>query len=461
MSRVCFYERLTKCAATAVCLCVAYSLGTSFAEASNTFAYVSFKDGTVAQYRVSQTGEFVPLSPASVHVDKDPIVFVDPKGRFAYVSGSRMLDDDHTRNTISQFRIEQGGTLAPLNPPAVFTNDLKYPRSVDPFPQFGVFDHSGRYLYVALTSQEGKVAQFAVQSDGTLSALSPPVVEAGHSPGRIVIHPTKPFVFVGNRYDSSISRYSIGKGGTLTPLYSDKSMDFGGSDLTFSADGRYLYSTADRYQTLEQYGVGDDGTLTEVSNASYASEEDICCGVSTIALEPGECAVYVTDSFAGNLYRFDRKNGNGKLTQNASSTYKMTLDNKAETREELRASVASKVKATGYEAESLLARDAEHRAIQAITADVSGVTRGPDGAFYVITSTGVTRLEKKGSTMAPSARASAVWASASSMVKTQSVKAEPNRRPLSIAIVARDEQASNLSNLRTEAKPSPSKPHLQ
>lgn len=288
MSGVCYYGRLIRCAAAVVFLSVACSWCVcTAADSKRVFAYVSFEDGTVAQYRVSTTGEFIPLSPASLKVDQTPAVFVDRKARFLYVSGSTRLDDEHYRNTISQFRIERDGTLTPLNPAAVSTNRERLPDSNFEHPLFGVFDRSGKYLYVALSSSDGKVAQFAVNGDGTLSPLSPATVDAGNAPGRIVIHPTKPFVFVGNRYDGNISRYRIGKDGTLTPLHSNESMDFGGSDLAFSADGKYLYSTADRYQTLEQYEVGEDGTLSEVSSASFASDEDLCCGVSSIALDSG------------------------------------------------------------------------------------------------------------------------------------------------------------------------------
>lgn len=76
-----------------------------YSEQHNTYAYVSFSDGTIGQYRLTPGGTFVTTTTDLVKVGPWPSrIAVTPPGSFAYV-----VD---TGKTITSFRVNDNGSLA-------------------------------------------------------------------------------------------------------------------------------------------------------------------------------------------------------------------------------------------------------------------------------------------------------------------------------------------------------------
>lgn len=421
--------------ALAIVLCSATS-GMAASKNKKMYAYVTYDDGTVGQYRVSKTGDFTPLSPPRVRVpgDETVSVAVNPKARFAYLPATAQDDSGLLFSTVYQFRIGKDGTLVPLSPPGISS-------------AFGIFqgsaiDRTGHFYYVAVGCvAHGGIAQYRIGQDGTLSPMKPPKVAGGNAPTLVVVHPLKPYVYLANRGGCTISAYKIGRNGALAPLdpANPEGSASGGGDMAFSPDGKYLYAANDRSQILMQYQVNEDGTLTELSRASF--EGEICCGSSRVAVDLADGSAYLTETFSRNLFHFGL-DSDGTLKSQPVETYRVTPDNKVKPASELKASVAGRVASMKLKPQSVEAQSAEHDAMEAITAAPAAITRAPDGAFYVVGNCGVSRFVTTKSAGVSSVRASATWAD---ILAARKVKAasEPNAKPLgypgSITIVAREE----------------------
>lgn len=169
---------------------------------------------TVSQFAVdANSGALTPLNPATV-----PILYafpggiaVDPTSSYAYLSN---IGND----TVSEFAIGSDGALSSLSPASVAAGTE---------PVYLAFDPTGRYAYatnytIDFSAALGTVSQYAVGSGGQLSPLSPATVQAGTGPGWVAFDPFGKFAFVVNLGDGvspgTVSEYSIGTGGMLTPI---------------------------------------------------------------------------------------------------------------------------------------------------------------------------------------------------------------------------------------------------
>ncbi len=134
-------------------------------DASGRFAYVTNYGATsVSQYSINTTsGQLTALSPSTVGSGTQPVgLAIHPSSTFVYVG-------NNGSGTVSQYRVEgTTGALTPLSP-ATVTASGAYGLAVD---------RDGRYAYVC-DAGAARIHQFAIGSDGTLSAQSPATAVTG------------------------------------------------------------------------------------------------------------------------------------------------------------------------------------------------------------------------------------------------------------------------------------------
>lgn len=282
---------------------------TQNAPAPPTFAYVTNApgDNLIFQYRVGADSALTTLSPPSVSTGRfTQAITADPEGRFVYAANS-------TDGTLSQYRIQANGTLAPLSP-ATLTIPGRIPNAL-------VVSPDSRFLYVATflyatkdPNGEAVVSQFRIKADGTLSSLSPatvPLKETGQ-PVSITVDPKGRFAYVANFSGHDVSQLHINKNGTLallTPPYA-ASGDIPTS-VTTDATGRFVYAACQRDSSLWQYQIKDDGTLAPLTPTPlYLVQSDGGgSNPSFLAHHPTKPLLYVTNGDGRNLitYRIDGK----------------------------------------------------------------------------------------------------------------------------------------------------------
>jgi DNA-binding beta-propeller fold protein YncE len=73
-----------------------------------------------------------------------------------------------------------------------------------------------QYAYVVNSSNDNTLSQYSIGADGTLTPLDPATIPTGQFPQNVTIDPVGGYVYVANYIDNSISQFVIGSTGALS-----------------------------------------------------------------------------------------------------------------------------------------------------------------------------------------------------------------------------------------------------
>jgi 6-phosphogluconolactonase len=216
--------------------------------------------GNVAAFRVNRGGQLQPIANASAFLSANATggasISVSPDGMTVAVV-------ERIANNIDIFHVNPDGTLAAA--------------VVNPSPGAGAF--SGRFapdgkLIVSETGPAGEpagsaISSYTVLANGKLAAVSQSVPTEGAANCWNAIDPDGTHVYVSNAGSSNISGFTIGAGGTLTPIAGTiVGANPEGStnlDITISGDGKFLYSLNGEVGMVGVFAILPNGTLEEVT----------------------------------------------------------------------------------------------------------------------------------------------------------------------------------------------------
>jgi 6-phosphogluconolactonase (cycloisomerase 2 family) len=275
---------------------------------SGKYAYVAnFLDDDVSQYNVAADGTLAQMTTPTVGVGAGPwSITIDSGGKHAYIALSGTT-------TVAAFNIGTDGSLSFLD------SDISgaSPRSV-------AVDPLNRYAYAA-NSGSDDVAQFTVSADGSLTAMSPvPSVTAGDEPFSIIADPSGRFTYVANfgTGDDTVSQFTIGVGGRLSPNApaviaappGPRYLSMTSGLLPVRAVPKYAYAANSGANTVSQYSIGTDGTLSP--NPDLAGR-DVSAGTSpvSVTVDPSGRYAYVANSGEDSVSAYSIDSGTGVLTQ--------------------------------------------------------------------------------------------------------------------------------------------------
>jgi 6-phosphogluconolactonase len=239
---------------------------------ANKHAYVAnLGDNTVSQYDIGTTGELTPMSTPTVPTGPFPAsIVISPNGKYAYVADFACAGPGcaATQGTISQYTVGLDGALAPMSPAAINTGSAKsQPNSL-------IVDPTSAYLYVA-NAGDGTVSQFNIGTTGALAPMSTPTVAAGIFPFTVTVDPSGRYVYVANTGSDptkpavagTISQYSItvGTGALVAIGTGTVAAGLGVSSVTVDPTGAYAYATNRGESSLSQYTIGVNGALTPMT----------------------------------------------------------------------------------------------------------------------------------------------------------------------------------------------------
>ncbi|MFI5261910.1 MAG: lactonase family protein [Candidatus Limnocylindrales bacterium] len=278
------------------------------------FAYVVNANGggpgTVSQYAIGQNGTLTPLSVPTVATggNNSQLIAVDPTSRYAYVSNV-------SSNTVAEFSIDPGsGALTPLFRATISMGSdsgVYYPWSIAVHP-------SGKWAYVSL-GQKGKVNEYTIGSDGTLSPMDPPSVPAGGYPDTIALDPSGKHAYVSDGRENDVYQFTIDQAsGALSPM-TPATVPAGGSSgkenawfIQVDPTGRFAYLTNYFDGTVSQYTIDQtSGALSPMTPATVSTDGTYA---EAIAFDPSGKYAYVTffgatPSAVVEQFRIDQTSG--------------------------------------------------------------------------------------------------------------------------------------------------------
>lgn len=222
-----------------------------------------------------------------------------PKATYAYVLSNNFGLSSNATSVLSQFKMENDGTLTPLTPPTL---------PVDGLPEFVTADPAGRYLFIY---GDTAIQQFAIGADGTLSANSVPII--GRETAALTFSPSGQFALAGVEGSIVIS-YRLDRSG-LTPISIVPSPVSPGA-LAFDPTGAFAYIgpgyiNIPGCSELAEYSVSSSGELNLFT--TYSTE--FC---DALTLSPAGF-LYASNG-AGSVGEFSIKRPDGSLSMVNSLT---------------------------------------------------------------------------------------------------------------------------------------------
>jgi DNA-binding beta-propeller fold protein YncE len=240
----------------------------------------------VSQYTVGAGGELTPDPVAEAASAPAPVgMVISPGGQYVYVTGNSTPADDNP-GAVWQSTIGSGGELTPDSTPSVAAGNEPEELAITP---------NGQYLYVANSGATGTagVNQYAVGGGGELTPDPTPTVSAGANPNDVAITPNGEYAYVTN-YGGGISQYAIGANGELTadptPLVADPNEP---EAIAVSPNGQYVYVSNYATGTLSEFTIGAGGELTPVGTAVASGPGPYWIA---IAPDPGPAASFTTQA---------------------------------------------------------------------------------------------------------------------------------------------------------------------
>jgi 6-phosphogluconolactonase len=174
--------------------------------------------------------------------------------------GKVLVVTERLTNSIDTFNINADGTLTPI-----VVNVSAAP---------GVFSASFAPAGTVIVSETGAanatngsaISSYSVLANGKLSAVSQSVPTLGAANCWNAIAPNGKWVYVSNAGSNTVSGFSIGNTGALTPLGSTvlgiNPAGSGNLDIAVSADSAYVYTLNSAAGTISIFGIQADGSLT-------------------------------------------------------------------------------------------------------------------------------------------------------------------------------------------------------
>lgn len=179
---------------------------------------------------------------------------------------------------------------------------------------------NNRFLYVGHT--DGAIVAYAVSSDGTLTAVGPPIANAGSARG-LAIEPGGNFLYASNGTGNEVRVFSINQtSGALTPLPAlTQALPAASSPRGIETDGAgHLYVALFNGSAIAQFslnsGTGALSPLTPATVAAPAGPNRIAIKPAGIGANSGAAYLYVTTS--SNVAAF-AIGGNGALSANGAA----------------------------------------------------------------------------------------------------------------------------------------------
>ncbi len=280
------------------------------------FVYAAHGDGAEATaYRIDeQSGHLSLLNRQPTNGKNGVRLAVDPTNRFVVLA-------NYSSGTVALLPINTDGALGSLIDLPALTGKLGPHRTeqASAHPHDILFDPRGRFIVVP---DKGLDAVFVFRIDaaaGKLVAAEPPSIASrpGAGPRHVAFHPSKPYAYVINELDSTITTFRFdGERGELKPLQVITTLPpaFTGnsttSEIAVAPSGRFVYGSNRGHDSLAIFAVDEaTGVLSPVGWEPTQGKTPRFFG-----LEPSGTFLYAANQDSDTIVTFRVDQASGKLT---------------------------------------------------------------------------------------------------------------------------------------------------
>ena len=260
--------------------------------------------GDVSLYTVSTGGVLTEITPRAQAGTTPSLMAIDSSGSYLYVGNTGSQD-------ISVFSID--GTTGVLS--AVPQQAGAPTARLGLAPLNMTLAPGGNVLYVTGAGSPGYIEVFSITA-GVLSFVE--VVQPGANPYGLVIDPTGKYLYTANFSDNTISEYTIASDGTLTEISGSPIGETYSSPASLLIDksGKFLFvANSQSSGNVAAYTIGSDGGLLVLGNSPFTT----IANPSVLASDPSGHYIFVgSQSSSSSIESFSLNTSNGTLTQVAT-----------------------------------------------------------------------------------------------------------------------------------------------
>ena len=276
--------------------------------------YTVHGDGnTVTGFAVEEgTGKLTRINTQSTGGGNPVHLAIDPSGKVLLVA-------NYASGNVAVLPIEADGALGQTRPPVDLPGEPG-PHRIEQkasHPHEAVFDPTGRFV---IAPDKGLDAIFVLGFDaaaGILSVHAKTKTREGAGPRHIVFAPGKPFAYVVDELESSVTTYAWdGATGHLTPLQALPSTpatftgDNRAAEIAISPDGRSVFVSNRGHDSIGTFAVDPvSGTLAAVAWQGTGGR-----GPRFITLDPAGRFVYAANELTDSIVQLSVGREEGRLS---------------------------------------------------------------------------------------------------------------------------------------------------
>ena len=278
------------------------------------FLYSAHGDsGEICAYAIDrQSGRLKALNRQPTAGDNSVFVTVDPANRYVVLANGP---------GIAVFPINKDGSLAPASDivvPSGESGPYRREQGLGAHPHQVLFDGAGRFLVAPDKGVDSVHVYRLDAASGKLVPNDPPSVKTryGAGPRHLAFHPARPFAYLVNELDSTVTAYDWDAGsGALRPLQvipttpATYTGDNTGAEIAVAPSGAFVYVSNRGHNSTATFTVNADGMLAPVGWEPTQGEKP-----RFFTLAPGGRLLYVANENSDTLVAFRADPGSGKLT---------------------------------------------------------------------------------------------------------------------------------------------------
>lgn len=225
---------------------------------------------------------------------------------------------------VGLIKLNEDGSLGEVTDVAQHTGSSVDPESQDrPHPHSSFFSVDGEYLYVQDLGLDKLLVYKLDRTQHKLITAGEVKLPEGAGPRHLAFHPDKPFAYVINELNSSVSVFAYDAAtGQLEALQHISTLpegftgENGTAEVIVSADGRFVYGSNRGHDSIVVFAVDEQGKLTVVQHISSGGGHP-----RHFALTPSGRHLLVANRDNNNIVVLQRDEESGKLTATGQEAY--------------------------------------------------------------------------------------------------------------------------------------------